>query len=157
MTMRRLQLKWLVLLATIGLFERVAWAQQDGGQTTTTTFQVSESFTLFESDLAKVYGRWSGKPDFSQLDWCLQGANSGFVFLYCNGPQYSIVFDSESFLSGIDSLDMDTDYRVLEKMDEDNVQPSLIQDLRAVGDALTVISKKQSNSGQVLFIMYTDN
>ena len=59
-----------------------------------------------------VYGKY-GLPQFDSLPWCLTGSNSGFVFLYCNGLDYSLVFDSESFMEGLDSANLDTDYEVL--------------------------------------------
>ena len=87
-----------------------------------------------------MYGKY-GQPQFSSLPWCLVDSNYGFVYLYCNGLDYSLVFDSESFLQGKDSADFDTNYEVLRQIPESEVIPALIEDVSTVGDALTVISK----------------
>jgi hypothetical protein len=61
-------------------------------------FTVNQNFLLLQSNLANVYEKLGDVPDFSQLAWCLIDSNSGFVFLYCNGLNYSLIFESKPFL-----------------------------------------------------------
>jgi len=63
-------------------------------------FSINKNFILFQSDIANVYNKYGEQPDFDSLDWCLMESNSGFVFLFCEGLDYALIFDSASFLQG---------------------------------------------------------
>ena len=95
-----------------------------------------------------MYNKYGVLPDFKSLDWCLLESNSGFAFLYCEGLDTALIFDSESFLSGKKSLPegvqaqfVGEDYELLKKITEEEATPSMIQNVKSVGDSMTVISR----------------
>ena len=97
-------------------------------------FTINENYLLFQSDLANVYNKYGALPDFKALDWCLLESNSGFAFLYCEGLDTALIFDSESFLAGKKSLpegtqspsSTETNYELLKKITEEEATPSMI-------------------------------
>ena len=131
----------------LAVFSSLAWSE---------SFTVNENFVLFESDLANVYSKF-GALDFDTIPWCLVESNAGFAFLYCDGLEYSVMFDSGSFLAGKTSqLDVDSNYELLKKITEEEAIPALIQDVRAVGDSVTVISRNTTlpDQAQTMITFY---
>ena len=60
---------------------------------------LNPNYFMSQSNLVSIYSQFEELPDFNNLKWCLQEANAGFVFLHCDGLNYSIVFDADSFLT----------------------------------------------------------
>ena len=121
----------LILMVLAAMFATFAMAEN---------FTVNENFVLFRNDLANVYAKY-GSPDFSALDWCLiKGNKNDLVYVYCDGLDFSIVFDSESFLAG-ESSSEESNYKLLRKITEEEVLPSKIQEVKSVGESITVISR----------------
>ena len=136
----------VVLVVLAAMFANFAMAEN---------FTVSENFILFKNDLANVYAKY-GSPDFSALDWCLiKGNTKDLVYVYCDGLDFSIVFDSDSFFAGESSSD-ESDYKLLRKITEEEVLPSQIQEVKSVGESITVISRNttQVNLAQTVFTIY---
>ena len=64
-----------------------------------------DNYFLSKSDLGNVYAKY-GSPDFDELEWCLVKGNADdLIYVYCDGYDFSLVFDSESFLIGESSAD----------------------------------------------------
>ena len=56
---------------------------------------------FYETGLTNVYSKFTERPAFSQQSpWCLIESSAGFAFLYCGKLDYSLIFDTESFLDG---------------------------------------------------------
>ena len=96
------------------------------------TFSVATDSTFYRSDLVNVYGGFS-LPQFSQLKWCLLDSNGSFVFLYCNGLDFSVIFDGASFLQGKTAQppatatgEVISDFQLLQKISEEETIPQMI-------------------------------
>lgn len=130
----------VIKLAILSLLLRVAVA---------TNFTVNQNFLLFKSNLANIFGKSGDMPDFDSLAWCLIDSNAGFVFLNCDGLQYSLMFDSKSFLDSFPTIEgLDQEYELLDEITADQVVPSMVAKLSTIGDSLALITRNTTVSGQ---------
>ena len=87
-------------------------------------FSVNQNYLLFENNLANIFGKFGDMPDFDSIDWCLIDSNAGFVFLNCEGLQYSLMFDSTSYLDSLPTIEgLDKEYKLLDEISSDQVVP----------------------------------
>jgi len=124
----------IILVATLVFSCLFAGAEAGAAQ-----FTLNTPFTLFQSNLGSVFAKYTEQPAFKDLTWCLLESNSGFVFLHCKGLNYSLIFDSASFLSREKSGARN--FELLKKISEEEATPSMIQDVSTLGNSLTVISR----------------
>ena len=131
------------------LAPRLAFAQD---------FFVENNSLYYETDLENVYYKFAERPEFSQSPWCLIDSSAGFAFLYCGRLDYSLIFDTESFLNGNGKVSQEDDnqeagYKLLEKFESDVINPAKIMNLKSVGDSVTVILRDTTRPDQAQTII----
>ena len=77
--------------------------------------QLKESH-IKELSIKKVYEKASGGtlPALDTLPWCIIESTSDIIYTFCDGVDYSIMFDARSFL-----LDKQSKVSEVEKIEED--------------------------------------